>query len=73
MGTTNTVATGAMRDMPERQGYSVDECAYMIGCGRTKVFDLIKEGRIRVVKIGVESVTLEYLDGRGRQTIPMRG
>ncbi|HEY2432545.1 MAG TPA: hypothetical protein VGI12_07705 [Vicinamibacterales bacterium] len=30
-------------------------------------------GQYRVVKIGVESVTLEYLDGTGRQTIPMRG
>ena len=30
-------------------------------------------GQYRVVKIGVESVTMEYLDGRGRQTIPMRG
>ena len=30
-------------------------------------------GQYRVVKIGVESVILEYLDGRGRQTIPMRG
>jgi hypothetical protein len=30
-------------------------------------------GQYRVVKIGVESVTMEYLDGRGRQVIPMRG
>ena len=30
-------------------------------------------GQYRVIRIGVESVTLEYLDGRGRQTIPMRG
>jgi hypothetical protein len=30
-------------------------------------------GQYRVVKIGVESVIVEYLDGRGRQTIPMRG
>ena len=30
-------------------------------------------GMYRVVEIGVESVTLEYLDGRGRQRIPMRG
>jgi hypothetical protein len=30
-------------------------------------------GQYRLVKIGVESATLEYLDGRGRQTIPMRG
>jgi hypothetical protein len=30
-------------------------------------------GQYRLVKIGVESVTMEYLDGRGRQIIPMRG
>jgi hypothetical protein len=30
-------------------------------------------GQYRLVKIGVESVVMEYLDGRGRQTIPMRG
>jgi hypothetical protein len=30
-------------------------------------------GQYRIVKIGVESVTMEYLDGRGRQQIPMRG
>jgi hypothetical protein len=30
-------------------------------------------GQYRVVKIGEESVTVEYLDGRGRQTLPMRG
>ena len=31
------------------------------------------EGRYRIVKIGVESVVMEYLDGTGRQTIPLRG
>jgi hypothetical protein len=31
------------------------------------------EGRYRIVKIGVESVVMEYLDGSGRQTIPLRG
>src|SRR5215211_626802 len=30
-------------------------------------------GQYRVVRIGVESVVMEYSDGRGRQTIPMRG
>jgi hypothetical protein len=30
-------------------------------------------GAYRLVKIGVESVTMEYPDGRGRQIIPMRG
>jgi hypothetical protein len=31
------------------------------------------EGRYRIVKIGVESIVMEYLDGSGRQTIPLRG
>ena len=31
------------------------------------------EGRYRIVKIGVESIVMEYVDGTGRQTIPMRG
>ena len=30
-------------------------------------------GQYKVVKIGVESVVMEYADGKGRQTIPMRG
>jgi hypothetical protein len=30
-------------------------------------------GQYRLVRIGVESVVMEYPDGRGRQTIPMRG
>ena len=33
----------------------------------------IIEGRYRIVKIGVESIELEYLDGRGRQTIRQTG
>ena len=31
------------------------------------------EGRYRIVKIGVESIVMEYLDGRGRQTIRLTG
>jgi len=30
-------------------------------------------GQYRLVSIGVESVVMEYLDGRGRTTIPLRG
>jgi hypothetical protein len=30
-------------------------------------------GQYRIVRIGVESVVMEYPDGKGRQTIPMRG
>jgi hypothetical protein len=33
----------------------------------------IIEGRYRILKIGVESVELAYLDGRGRQTIRLSG
>ena len=31
------------------------------------------EGRYRIVRIGVESIEMSYLDGRGRQTIRMTG
>jgi hypothetical protein len=33
----------------------------------------IIEGRYRVVRIGEESIQMEYLDGRGRQTIRLTG
>jgi hypothetical protein len=33
----------------------------------------IIEGRYRILRIGVESVDLAYLDGRGRQTIRLSG
>lgn len=33
----------------------------------------IIDGRYRVVRIGVESVEMTHVDGRGRQTIPMSG
>jgi hypothetical protein len=33
----------------------------------------IIEGRFRVVRIGVESAVLEYVDGKGRTTLPLNG
>ncbi|MBI3264614.1 MAG: hypothetical protein HYZ58_15930 [Acidobacteria bacterium] len=33
----------------------------------------VVDGRYRIVRIGVESIELEYLDGRGRQTIRLNG
>ena len=33
----------------------------------------ILEGRYRIVRIGVESATLEYVNGTGRATIPLNG
>lgn len=31
------------------------------------------DGRYRIVRIGIESIVMEYVDGKGRQTIPLRG
>jgi hypothetical protein len=33
----------------------------------------IVDGRYRLVKIGVESIVMEYVDGRGRTTIRLEG
>jgi hypothetical protein len=33
----------------------------------------IIDGRYRIVKIGVESIVMEYANGTGRRTIPLRG
>jgi excisionase family DNA binding protein len=40
----------------ERRGYSPAEAARIVGCGRTKMYDLIKEGRVRIVKIGARTI-----------------
>jgi hypothetical protein len=42
------------------------------GIYRGKVGDTI-EGRYRILRIGVESIDIAYLDGRGRQTIRLNG
>ena len=31
------------------------------------------EGRYKILRIGVESIEMSYLDGRGRQTIRLTG
>jgi hypothetical protein len=33
----------------------------------------VVEGRYKILKIGVESIEMAYLDGRGRQTIRLSG
>jgi len=40
----------------ERQGLRIEEAAHALGCGRTTVFKLIREGRLRVVKLGTRTV-----------------
>jgi hypothetical protein len=33
----------------------------------------VVDGRYRVVKIGEESLVIEYVNGTGRMTLPLRG
>ena len=40
----------------ERQSLRVEEAARALGCGRTTVFKLIREGRLRAVKLGTRTV-----------------
>ena len=43
--------------------------AFLIGSERGEIV----AGQYRLVHIGVESVVMEYADGRGRETIRMSG
>ena len=52
---------------------SINETARVLGIGRTKVYELIKAGRLETVKIDRELIELSYVDGRGRQTIRLSG
>ena len=41
------------QDIPlEKAAYSISETARSIGIGRSMIYELIKEGRLRTVKIG---------------------
>jgi len=46
----------ALPEGMQREGLRVEEGAALLGCGRTKVFDLIKQGRLRVVKLGTRTI-----------------
>lgn len=39
-----------------REGLRIEEFGQAVGIGRTKVFDLIREGRVRAVKIGTRTI-----------------
>lgn len=43
-------------DQMQREGLRVEEAAFMLGCGRTTVFQLIREKRLRVVKLGARTI-----------------
>lgn len=56
-------------DTPTGKIASLSDCRATM---RGREGDVI-DGRYRLVRIGVESVVMEYLDGRGRTTIRMTG
>jgi len=39
-----------------RRGYNVSEGAHIVGVGRTTMHKMIREGRIRVVKVGARTI-----------------
>jgi len=50
------VTAQANRETVERQGYNVRESARIVGVGRTTMHKMIREGRIRPVKIGARTI-----------------
>jgi hypothetical protein len=62
---------GEMSD-PTKTGRRVAILSDALGVYYGREGDIV-EGRYRIVKIGVESIELAYLDGRGRQTIRQTG
>jgi hypothetical protein len=60
---------GTVEPTPGDQVAALSDCRYTF---RGREGDII-DGRYRLVKIGVESVIMEYLDGRGRTTIRLNG
>ncbi len=50
------VTAHTSRETVERQGYNVSESARIVGVGRTTMHKMIREGRIRPVKIGARTV-----------------
>ncbi|WP_156635653.1 helix-turn-helix domain-containing protein [Methylobacterium sp. Leaf123] len=42
-----------------RRGHSVDEAGEIIGCGRTKVFSLIRDGQLKAHKVGTRTIIFD--------------
>ncbi len=39
------------KSAPEKLAYTVDEASYAIGIGRTKIYELMKTGKLATVKV----------------------
>lgn len=48
--------TPTNNDQLQREGLRVEEAAHILGCGRTTIFHLIREKRLRVVKLGTRTI-----------------
>jgi excisionase family DNA binding protein len=55
----------------ERLCVSIKEAAHSLGIGRTKIYELIADGRLETVKIGrrttVRTASIRALAGEGRK------
>ena len=43
---------GTKKETPERRTYTVDDIAQILGIGRTSAYILVKEGHIKILRIG---------------------
>ena len=60
---------GTVEPKPGDKVAAFSDCRYTF---RGREGDII-DGRYRLVRIGAESVVMEYVDGRGRTTIRLSG
>ena len=47
-----------MKEMPERLAYRVDEACASIGIGRSSLYNMIRDGRVKSVKIAGRTLIL---------------
>lgn len=66
---------GAQREEPPAVAVPVDEAEQLLGCARTKVFELIREGLLESVKPGKQRLVTrrsieQFLHGRPQRPAP---
>ena len=54
----------------EKFGYTIVEAGRAIGIGRTKIYEEIKAGRLKIIKVGSRSIIInlrEYIAAKMRE------
>ena len=46
------VQNGTKEMLPDKRTYTVEEVAHILGIGRTSAYTLVKEGHLKIVRIG---------------------